>query len=427
MTLQEIHDNKLTAIQALRDLSAEAENREYTADEQTRASAIEGDIDRWGSIYEREEKLAKEERLAALTGDELRASTGLIAAQGTPAGDPPAGPASPATPTSRAVEEAGPERRAFSSLLANGVMDAQDIRDLEGRALQADSLVAGGYLLAPEQFMAELIQAVDDEVFMRRLGTVLPPLTESGTLGAPSLDADPADADWTSELLTGSADSTMTIGKRNLTPHPIAKRILVSNKLLRMGPLSAETIVRARLAYKFGITQEKGFMTGNGAEQLLGVFSAAPEGISTGRDVNTGNSTTAFTVDGLIECKYSIKGAYYPRLQWVFHRDSVKMLAKLKDGEGQYIWSESPRVGEPAQLLGFPMNVSEYAPNTFTTGLYVGILGDFSQYWIVDSLVMTVQRLVELYAATNQTGFIARAEVDGMPVLEEAFSRVTLT
>jgi HK97 family phage major capsid protein len=39
---------------------------------------------------------------------------------------------------------------------------------------------------------------------------------------------------------------------------------------------------------------------------------------------------------------------------------------------------------------------------------------------------MTVQRLVELYAETNETGFIGRAEVDGAPVLAEAFARVKL-
>jgi hypothetical protein len=37
-----------------------------------------------------------------------------------------------------------------------------------------------------------------------------------------------------------------------------------------------------------------------------------------------------------------------------------------------------------------------------------------------------VQRLNELYAETNQVGFIGRLETDGMPVLEEAFVRVTL-
>jgi HK97 family phage major capsid protein len=70
--------------------------------------------------------------------------------------------------------------------------------------------------------------------------------------------------------------------------------------------------------------------------------------------------------------------------------------------------------------------LSEYAPNTFTSGKYVGILGDFRFYWIADALDMQIQRLVELYAETNQVGLIGRLETDGMPVLSEAFTRVTL-
>ena len=48
-------------------------------------------------------------------------------------------------------------------------------------------------------------------------------------------------------------------------------------------------------------------------------------------------------------------------------------------------------------------------------------------YHIVDALNMQVQRLTELYAESNQTGYIGRAEVDGMPVLEEAFARLKNT
>jgi HK97 family phage major capsid protein len=69
---------------------------------------------------------------------------------------------------------------------------------------------------------------------------------------------------------------------------------------------------------------------------------------------------------------------------------------------------------------------SEYVPNTFTANLYVGALADFSQYYIAESLAMSVQRLTELYAETSQVGYIIRAEVDGMPALPAAFRRVTL-
>jgi HK97 family phage major capsid protein len=82
--------------------------------------------------------------------------------------------------------------------------------------------------------------------------------------------------------------------------------------------------------------------------------------------------------------------------------------------------------GSPDTILEVPYLMSEFAPSTFTTGLYVGIIGDLTWYYIADSLRMEIQRLDELYAATNQVGFIGRLECDGAPVLEEAFARVKL-
>lgn len=272
--------------------------------------------------------------------------------------------------------------------------------------------------------MNRLIQAIDDQVFIRQWATPNT-VTQAQSLGVPTLAADPADADWTSELGTGNEDSSMSFGKRELKPNPLAKRIKVSNRLLRLTP-EVESLVILRLAYKFGITYEKAGMTGNGANQPLGVFTASADGISTSRDMSTDNTATAFTTDGLKNAKYALKGGYWPRARWLFHRDGVKLLAKLKDGDGRYMWQNSIQLGQPDMLDGIPLFTSEYVPNTFTTGLYVGILGDFSYYWIADALDFSIQRLNELYAATNQTGFIGRLESDGMPVLEEAFVRVKL-
>jgi len=54
--------------------------------------------------------------------------------------------------------------------------------------------------------------------------------------------------------------------------------------------------------------------------------------------------------------------------------------------------------------------------------------GDFSYYWIADSVNMSVQRLTELYALTNQIGLLFRdMACDGMPVLAEAFVRIKLS
>ena len=297
----------------------------------------------------------------------------------------------------------------------------------EFRALQAGSDTEGGYLVMPEEFKNQLIKFVDNAVHVRGLATVHR-VAKATSLGAPSLDTDVSDADWTVELETGSEDSDMAFGKRVLHPHPVAKRIKISNQLIRQSVMPVERLVLDRLGYKNAVTQEKAFLTGNGSQQPLGVFTANAQGISTSRDVSTDNTTTAITFDGLKNTKYSLKGAYQNAAgtSWMFHRDAVKMIAKLKDGSGRYLWEDSVKIGDPDILLGIRALQSEYAPNTFTTGLYVGMLGDWSNYWIADAMDLQIQRLAELYAETNQIGFISRASVDGMPVLEEAFARVTL-
>ena len=374
---------------------AEKEAREFTAEEQTNYDALFTDMGKLDKKIENFRKLGSADDSDFRTSEPVRPEGG-----------------------DRGNPDEEKRAKAWSAFLRTGAVNP------ELRALQADADVSGGYYTSPQQFVNRLIKAIDDQVFIRKWATKNT-VTNSQSLGVPTLSADPADADWTSELGTGGEDSTMTFGKRELSPKPLAKRIKVSRKLLRLSP-DVDSLVIARLAYKFGITFEKAGMTGSGANQPLGVFTASNDGISTGRDVSTGNTTTSIQTDGLIEAKYTLKAGYWPLAKWVFHRDAVKQLAKLQDDDGHYLWQPSFQLGQPDMVLGVPLAVSEYAPNTFTTGLYVGILGDFSYYWIADALDFSVQRLEELYAATNQTGFIGRLESDGMPVLEEAFVRVKL-
>lgn len=312
-----------------------------------------------------------------------------------------------------------PELKAFRAYLLNG---RAQLTEQQARALNMGSDPEGGFLQAPQQFVLQLLQNVDDMVAIRRLATVQQ-ITTAESLGVPTLDTDLNDADWTSELSTGSQDDSLRFGKRELRPNPIAKRVKVSRTLLRRAAISPENIVRQRMEFKFGVTQEKAFMTGDGNKKPLGLFTASADGIPTSRDVATG-SATGFTADGLIDAKYSLKSQYWSKARWLFHRDAIRLVRKLKDDNGQYVWQPGLAADRPDVILEAPYEVNEYVPNTFTNGNYVGMFGDFSFYWIVDALNMDVQRLVELYAETNQVGFIGRMEADGMPVMAEPFVRL---
>ena len=308
-------------------------------------------------------------------------------------------------------------KKAVSDYLTSGKVSA---------ALQTDISTAGGYMVLPEEFVKELLMNVDNIMWMRKLCRLF--TTGAQTLGVVKRTALMSSFAWGAELSTPTFDTSLTFGKRTLTPHYMTGGIQVSRDLLRSTMLPVEEYVRYEIGRDSGYLEENGFLTGTGAGQPLGIFTATSDGIDTSRDVNTYNTTSAIGADNLRTVKYTLKSQYrsHPSLRWLFHRTTIAMISRLKDGVGRYLWKDGVTVGDPDILLGIPVVESEFAPNTYTTGQYVGILGAFWWYWIADSLEMDIQTLVELYAATNQIGYIARRKTDGMAQLAEAFVRVKL-
>jgi HK97 family phage major capsid protein len=451
--------------------TAEKENREVNADEASKLDKMQTDID---SLDARVQTL--ENMLAADPGDDesdrdddpektptntanddrskkYKEGDSIILPNGLRAVVQGSGSEKRIVPATRLEQRDGESDTAFSArkrrssaeyragfvaYLKGGQRELDRLR--EKRTIVAGVDVDGGYLTAPEEFTNRVLKAADNYLFIRELATKFT-VENAASLGVPTLDTDPDDADWTSELATGNEDNVMKFGKRELRPWPLARRLKISNQLLRMASVSGVlsvndesqggqgsgivNFITGRLGYKFAVTQEKAFMLGTGQGQPLGVFVASSRGISTNRDVTT-TATAAINFDSLMEAKYSLKVPYQPRGKWLFSRTAIRKIRQLKDSMGRYLWQESVQQGQPDKILDNEVIMSEYVPSVFTTGSYVGMFGDFSFYWIVEGASLQIQVLSELYAEQNLTGYIARSETDGMPALEEAFARIKL-
>lgn len=317
----------------------------------------------------------------------------------------------------------GEEKReaAFNTLLRNGINGLTS----EQRDMLAGTDVEGGFLVTPQQFVKKLLKNVDDMVKVRGLATVHT-LKKAASLGAVNLDEDVDDWDWTAEIKTGSEDDGLKFGNREMRPNPIAKRIKVSNTLIRLSDRGVQSLITGRMGYKLGGTMEQAYMTGDGHNKPLGLFVASDDGVPTTRDVSTDNTATVLAADNLIEVQGTLKEAYQGKARWLFHRDAITKLRKLKSSDDQYLWEPGLKSGQSNMILGKPYVLSEWCPNTFTASKYVGMYADFSYYWILDCLTMAIQVLKELYAETNQIGYIGRYEGDGQPVLSEAFVRIQM-
>ena len=299
------------------------------------------------------------------------------------------------------------------------------LKDTELRDLAMGAAASGGYTVPQQEFVAELIKRIDEENVIRGLATKYT-VAQAQTMGQPSLANNPANADWTIELGTGNDDTQMSFGLREMRPWPVAKRILVSEKLLRASPLGAEAIVRGRLAYIIGITHSTAFNTGDGASKPLGIYTASPDGIPVGQDQSI-VTASAPDPDKVILAYYALRPVYRAKAVWHFSPTWLAQFRKLKTTSPiAYLWQPGLALGAPSTFLGNPYKEDEFAPTNTAVGAgnYAAVLGDFSFYHIVDALDMRIQRLDELYAATGQVGFIVRAESDAQPVLGEAFVRL---
>ena len=90
----------------------------------------------------------------------------------------------------------------------------------------------------------------------------------------------------------------------------------------------------------------------------------------------------------------------------------------LKDKNDNYIWKPSLDVAKPDTLLGRPVYTSTFMP-TLAAGQKAVAFGDFSYYWVADRQNRTFKRLNELYARTDQVGFLTTQRVDGKLILPE--------
>lgn len=308
-------------------------------------------------------------------------------------------------------------RSAFYKTIAFGQRASYSTDEV--RALQSTPADQGGFLKAPQTLVNKVIKGLDKQIFIRSKATIFSNVKSS--LGAPYLDNDLDDADWTSEVKTIKEDSNLRFGKRELEPKLLTKLVKAAILLVQSSTIDLESFIANRLIYKFGVTQEKAYLLGDGSKKALGVFVPSKDGISTSRD-KTSSSATSINGDDILKMFYGLESGYRKNAEFIMHRNVWEEVLKAKDTAGNYLLN--PFMQKDDSIRGKKVNLSEFAPNTIAANQYTMAFGDMSYYWIAEDGDIAIQTLLELFALNNLVGWIGRQKCDGMPVLEDAFIRL---
>lgn len=268
---------------------------------------------------------------------------------------------------------------------------------------------ASGGFLVPAEYDTRLIQTLEQENVLRRLGTVI---STSGERKINVASGKPA-ASWVEEngaLVFGDAAFDQVI----LDAYKLSVAVKVSEELLADNAYDLESFLIHSFGQAIADAEEEAMIIGDGISKPTGILHPTKGG-QTGV-VTDGNTITA---DEVIELIYKLKRPYRTNASFLMADSTLAAIRKLKDSTGQYLWQPALSAGEPDRLLGYPVYTSAYVPSV-SAGQPVIAFGNFSFYNIGDRGTRSFAALHELYAGVGQVAFVAKERVDGKLVLPEA-------
>lgn len=374
------------------------ENGNLSAEQRATFEKMEKDIDVLGQDIERIEKHEARER-------ELAASTGTIAGKRETAEQP------------NSDEKKKAERDAFKAYLRFGMNRLTDEqRDLmaarytegsvENRAQGTNVDTAGGYLV-PDEFRPVVEKALLDFGGMRQARTTKISTAAGNDLFIPTMN----DTSNVGALVGENKAHTtqdISLGQKKLGAYLYSSKIVkVSRQLLQDSAVDVVSLIGAAFGERLGRIQNTHFTTGDGASKPYGLAATAASGVA-----GATGQTASIIYNDFVDLFHSVGSAYRAQAQWMFADSSLKIIRKLKDGEGRPLWQPGLAVGEPSTILGKGYVINDDVAAMAASAKSV-FFGDFSRYWIRDVQDMIVLRLDERYADNLQVGFLAFSRCDG--------------
>lgn len=313
----------------------------------------------------------------------------------------------------------------------------------EQKALAEGIDTAGGYLVPPDM-QAEILVRLPQNAVMRKLCMVRQTsrdllrfprvLPNAGSLGNQGAGADSI---YTSGFVGGWAGETPAFsdtdpgfGFFDVPVRKVRVATRLSNDFLADAITNPLTFLSTDGAKNMALVEDQGFIAGIGdALRPLGVAAAPISGVDiTGTTAHTISNTTAAlgSASKIMNMQYQVPSQYQATAQWLMHRLSENDIRQLVNGLGAFLWAPGFDSPQP-NLLGKPINRSDFVIHPANAGDIGLVYGDFSAYVIAERAQISVTILRERFADTDQTGIILWERVGGNVWNTDAFRLGTVT
>ena len=164
---------------------------------------------------------------------------------------------------------------------------------------------------------------------------------------------------------------------------------------------------------------DDGALSGDGTNKPKGFLTHARAANATATNVQIGTIASGATGDfaatnpanALIDLVYALGAQYRANATFVMNSKTAAAVRKMRDTDGRFLWADSLAMGQPPQLLGYPVLLCEDMPDIANGSASIAF-GDFkSGYTIVERPDLRVLR--DPFSAKPHVLFYATTRVGG--------------
>jgi len=225
----------------------------------------------------------------------------------------------------------------------------------------------GGYTV-PSVLADAIVSQLVNVSPMRRLARV--ERVSSPDFGIP-VNKRGASSGWVSETGERTATNSPAIGLVTPKGTGLYANVPVTNWLIADSKYDVASFVIENVVDEFSTQEGSAFVIGDGAsgkpkgfltnDQSTDADDSRP--FATLQTVNSGLATE-ITPDNLIDMVYTLRTPYRQGngVAWLMNSTTMSKVRKFKSGDGEYLWRDSLSAGQPATLLGYPVEEVEDMP-----------------------------------------------------------------
>jgi len=294
------------------------------------------------------------------------------------------------------------ETKAFETFLRRG---AEQLGELERKALSVASNGDGGYLATPE-FGAELLKLI---ILYSPVRQYAKKVTTGGRNITYPRRTSSLTASWVAEAAP-RIPSSPTFEPLTITPYTLAAEVVVSLEILEDNAYDLEGELLAEFAEQFGKSEGAAFVSGTGVGQPVGLLTSTDSRIKVLHTGDAAGFPAGNPADVLIKAFHTMPAVVAQVGAWMMNRNTIAAIREMKDGIGRYLVLDGLAQGAPVTLLGRPIIEAVDMPD-LAAGATPIMFGDFQGYRIVDRVQPTILRDPFTMAATGQVRFVGRKRV----------------